>query len=171
MDLKYLTTNSYVPLGRVASTARKGRKWFDRVTAGDIVNLVAVETGDCFGRAAVVEKELVTLKDVLDNADHNQAAFNPNYSGTSTLKVKYELTVAYGSGISRDDEFTILHLLPLNEPQVEDTPDEVNEDVEAKIERTQTLCDACDLGLVVGAKAVTVTEAVGDVVIATRIDF
>lgn len=171
-DLKFIQLNAFVPLGRVASTARRGRGWFDRVNKGDVVNLVVAETGDCFGRAVVVEKELVKLCDVLANADHNTAAFRPIYASSTPpdSKVVYELKMAYGDGLNKNEAFTILHLLPLNEPD-EETPDEVEDDIEAKIERTQALCDACDVGFVMGAASVQVTETVGDISTTTRIDF
>lgn len=115
--LMYLGNNSVVPGGRVTSTARKGRKWFDLVKVGDVVDLTVTETGECFGKAAVVCKELVTLRDVLENAHHNHVAYGPKVTpdGCSARTVlASELYAAYGE-LNLPDEYTVLHVLPLAE--------------------------------------------------------
>ena len=119
LDLRYLKDNSYIPLGLVSSTARKGRKWFDRVKVGDRVNLVTTEDERKFGEAVVVAKELTTYEAVLENADHNHVAHEPKEvdpfaSLSASTALDEELTSAYGD-IDVDDVFTILHIIPVNQ--------------------------------------------------------
>lgn len=114
-DLEYIQDNLDIPDGMVSSTARRGRKWYDRVDVGDVVNIKCVETGEIVGRAAVVLKELMPYHEVIENADHNHVnkAFpaNPEDPGTALAAA---LERAYGP-LLLDEEFTVLHILPLND--------------------------------------------------------
>jgi hypothetical protein len=73
-DMEFILPNTNIPYGRVTSTARRGRKWFDLATAGDRLRFRFTETGEIFGRAAVVKVELVTLAEVFERATENHAA-------------------------------------------------------------------------------------------------
>lgn len=118
--LYYISENGEVPTGHVSSTARRGDKWFNQVEAGDVVAMTVTETDKEFGEAVIVLTELATYADVLNNADHNHVAFHDYGDGeTAAEKLDRALKAAYGSDIQPGDLFTILHILPLNEPDVE----------------------------------------------------
>ena len=114
-QLLYLLDNSYIPPGRVSSTARKGSKWFTKVGVGDVVDLVATETGKKFGEAVIVAKEFLDLDAVLDNAGHNHVAFGDKVNKHTSARhaLEGELASAYGP-LNLDDSYTVLHILPLN---------------------------------------------------------
>lgn len=114
-DLLYLADNNDIPAGRVSSTARKGLKWSELVQVGDVVDLRTTEDGEKFGEAAIVAVEVLSLVDVLDNADHNHVAFGSKVAaGVSARSVLIdELYAAYGP-LSLLDTYTVLHILPLN---------------------------------------------------------
>lgn len=116
LDLLYLRSNYGIPTGRVSSTARRGDKWYNQVDVGDIVNLRTTEDGDKIGEAVIVQKELVTLKDVLDNADHNHVAFSEevNKHVGPAMALAGQLQAAYGTDLKLTETFSVLHILPLN---------------------------------------------------------
>lgn len=115
LPLFYIPSNAFVPLGKVTSTARRGRKWFDAVEVGDTVNLCITEVGTSFGLAIVVAKELTTYEDAINEASHNHCAFNPKYDharfGPQGI-LAAELCAAYGN-VDNDEAFTILHIVVL----------------------------------------------------------
>jgi hypothetical protein len=111
-DLFYVAGNAFVPEGRVSSTARRGDKWMNQVNVGEMVNLKVTETGESFGVAVVVEKELVDFVDAIENASHNHTAFNPKNTSLHPSTALYrELTEAYGDDLKADEPFTILHII------------------------------------------------------------
>lgn len=117
-ELLYVRANNNVPRGRVSSTARRGSKWWDQAAVGDVLQMRNTEDKEPLGRAVVVAKELVTLADVLENADHNHVAF----TDFRVLQKKVDAGVvlaealgrAYGADMLPSEPFTILHILPLN---------------------------------------------------------
>lgn len=114
--LLYIGANSDVPFGRVSSTARRGDKWFNKVAIGDLVNLQVTETGETFGQAVIVEKELLPLADVLDNADHNHVAFKNVDKHIASAQALYAaLRDCYGSDLNALEPFTVLHIIPIGQ--------------------------------------------------------
>lgn len=110
--LYYVAPNAFVPEGEVSSSARRGRKWFDLVNEGDMLNLCITESDESFGVAVVVAKELLPYRDVIDEAIHNHVASNPKWEGIPPEHaLAVELQAAYGSDIDPREDFTVLHLI------------------------------------------------------------
>lgn len=109
-DMEFILANGNLPFGRITSTARRGRKWFDLATAGDRLRFRFTETGEIFGRAAVVKVELVTLMDVIDRASENHAAEG---DGDAVSLLQAALVGAYGK-LDVTEPFTMVHFIRLN---------------------------------------------------------
>lgn len=110
-DLLYLRQNNNVPRNRVTSTARKGSKWFDGTSIGDVVMMRNTEDHEPLGKAAIVAKEFIEYQDVIANADHNHVGVKGVDNGPALAAA---LTAAYGES-APTEKFTVLHILPLNE--------------------------------------------------------
>lgn len=113
-DIQYLKANAGdIPVAVRTSTARKGRKWFDKCQPNDNLVLRYTEDNAQFGRATVATVELVTYAEVLKRSAENHAGEN----------VAAALEAAYGKS-EPTDEFTIIGFhrltdLPAEEAKVE----------------------------------------------------
>lgn len=113
-QMLYLESNSDIPRNVVTSTARKGRKWFDKVKPGDLLELRTTEGGRVLGTAAVVVVERATYLDVLMRADENHTGQRPGLLADPRDVLADELTAAYGA-INPTDEFSMVHFVVLNQ--------------------------------------------------------
>lgn len=181
-NLQYISANSDVPFGRVSSTARKGDKWHDLVEPGDVVNL-QVTGGEVFGQAVIIAKELVQYHDVIENADHNHVAFKGSKHEDPAVKLESALTACYGHNYP-DDEFTILHIMPLGRGAWEFPNVEEHLAAESRTEEPEDIFDgetyhslkalkvlieaAID---VPGVAAVESTAYIGELAITNRVEF
>lgn len=183
--LLYISANSDVPFGRVSSTARRGDKWFNKVGIGDLVNL-QITGGETFGQAVIVEKELLPLGVVLENADHNHVAFTRVDKHSSAAHALYSaLRDCYGDDLNALELFTVLHICPIGQgpwqlPEVDehvargsitDEPDDLgaNSRPSGTYALLETLIDA---GIErAGVAAVESATIVGDVAITYRVEF
>jgi hypothetical protein len=119
--LYYIENNAFVPVGVVSSSARRGTKWDGLVKVGDRVALTITETGEKFGEAVIVHKEVVRYVDVLDNAATNHVAFNLETAGKAAGdELEATLCAAYGHDIAWDEAFTVLHLVVINRDEEDD---------------------------------------------------
>jgi hypothetical protein len=109
--LLYLGANANIPFGRTSSTARKGLKWWGKVSVGDTVEIVETESGKRLGYAAIVAKEVLSYTDVIANADHNHVGVGRSLAQAKQALAE-ALAAAYGENKSYEN-FTVLHILPL----------------------------------------------------------
>lgn len=161
-SLLYLADNTFVPTYRVTSTARLGQKWNQQVDIGDIVDLKVTETGESFGKAVIVGKELLNYSDVLDNADHNHVAFSDkvNKHVSASVALDGELRAAYGNGFSSSAVFTVLHILRLNQDVIAAEP-------AAKPNPLDHLAELADVGIA----ALEITHCIGGAEETVRYEF
>lgn len=111
LKLQYIKANKDIPRGVVTSTARRGTKWYEQVSVGEVVSAVVTETGEEICKAVIVCKERTDFRGVIENAGHNHVGhgYGTQYSRSALMKA---LTAAYGD-LGDDDVFTVLHILPL----------------------------------------------------------
>jgi len=102
-DMLFLRVNSNMPFGQITSTARKGRKWFDKVKIGDILTLRYTEDNAEFGGAVVVKVELVSFGELIASEAENHAT----QTGSDLRK---DLLAAYGAECE-SDEWTMVHFV------------------------------------------------------------
>jgi hypothetical protein len=104
-----------MPRGQVTSTARKGTKWYERVTTGDLLDLVVTETDKPFGRAVVIGAMVVPLSEVLDKPQANHSFVDAIVLRQNPADhLRKGLEKAYGK-LSERDLFTVLHFLVVND--------------------------------------------------------
>jgi hypothetical protein len=120
-QLLYLKANSDIPRRRITSTARKGRKWFDAVAVGDLLDMRTTERapyskeGEPIARGVVIKVELATFSNVIARANENHTGQRPLPEGKTSSEVLYdELQAAYGDSVSTD-VYTMLHFVVIND--------------------------------------------------------
>jgi hypothetical protein len=123
-ELLYIPSNRDIPRGTVTSTARRGDKWFNLASPGDMLDLIVEGPGnepglvdrENIGSAVVAKVELVDYGTVLARANENhvgQLVGGANARSASELLAR-ALTDAYRQ-IGLHEQFTMLHFIRVND--------------------------------------------------------
>lgn len=115
--LLYLRENARIPTGRVSSTARLGRKWFDLLMPGEVFKCCTTD-GALLFRAVCVAKDLTTYANVLRTANDNHVGWDgdePVPAIVAAHRLRNALERSYGKDYNLADNtaFTKIFMMPL----------------------------------------------------------